>query len=226
MPIRFLFPILIAIALAAGLWVTKKPVVPASQTPAPVESIATTPLPAESSAPSEKQEVVSAPPKTVVVKPPPNPPAPKVEPAPVPPPAPKPASAPIPQPIAPKLTPATQPVVTSGYEQQLLAYINDYRAERGLKSLASSSALYILAKDHSDDMATRNDLNHDGFQDRFKKANRTECVENVGWNYATPEGQLKGWQDSPLHNANLLNPHITLVGIAQSGTYVTFFACQ
>ena len=52
------------------------------------------------------------------------------------------------------------------------------------------------------------------------------CVENLGWNYPTPEGLLEGWQLSATHHRNLLEPRVARMGLAASGDYVTFFACR
>jgi uncharacterized protein YkwD len=83
-----------------------------------------------------------------------------------------------------------------------------------------------LAKSHSHYMQKKKALDHDHFDDRFSKSGRSLCVENVGWNYQTPEAQLKAWKRSGGHNKNLLNKKINHAGIAKSGSYVTFFACE
>ncbi len=200
MPIRFLFPIIIAVALLIGVRAKKSEEVVQTTPSEVVEDVAL-----KTVIESPKQEVVSPPQKTVVVKPVPKPVVQQ-----------KPAQKPI--------TPQT-PGLTS-YESELLVLINNYRAEHGLGLLASNTALYNLAKEHSDEMANKKELSHDGFQSRFDRASRLECAENVGWNYFTPAAQLEGWKKSPPHNEALLNAQITIAGIAQSGTYVTFFACQ
>lgn len=197
MPIRFLFPIIIGAVLLFGLRAAEQNQVEEKQNPQVIE----TPAP---------KEVIESSKPTPVLKP-----------AAIKPVTPKPVAAPKP---APTITPQT-PGLTS-YESELLVLINGYRANRGLRSISANTALYNLAKEHSDDMYTRKNLNHDGFDDRFARAKRMECVENVGWNYLTPSDQLKGWQNSPQHNEALLNAQITTAGIAKSGTYVTFFACQ
>jgi uncharacterized protein YkwD len=83
-----------------------------------------------------------------------------------------------------------------------------------------------LAKSHSQYMQKKKALDHDHFDERFSKSGRSLCVENVGWNYPTPEAQLQAWKRSGGHNKNLLNKKINHAGIAKSGSYVTFFACE
>jgi uncharacterized protein YkwD len=55
---------------------------------------------------------------------------------------------------------------------------------------------------------------------------RNHCVENVGWNYASPEDEFIAWKRSDEHNSNMLVPDIRRAGISKVGVYVTFFACD
>jgi uncharacterized protein YkwD len=112
------------------------------------------------------------------------------------------------------------------YEDKLLTCINTYRVENDLKPILMEANLKILAKNQSQYMHKKNALNHDHFDERFSKSGRSLCVENVGWNYQTPEAQMQAWKKSGGHNKNLLNKKIKYAGIAKSGSYVTFFACE
>lgn len=116
--------------------------------------------------------------------------------------------------------------VRHNFDSELLAEINRYRAAHHLTKLAADDDMARLAKGHSDTMNRENRLSHDGFQDRFRESGRTECVENVGWNFQSPRQQFLGWKASPGHNRNMLMKGITRGGIARSGPYVTFFACN
>jgi uncharacterized protein YkwD len=111
------------------------------------------------------------------------------------------------------------------YEERLLLHINQHRKANGLSPLAMDKSLSRLAEHHSMHMEKKNVLSHEGFQERFRQSGRSQCVENVGWNYQTPEDQFRAWKTSREHNKNLLNKKITHAGIAQTGAYVTFFAC-
>jgi uncharacterized protein YkwD len=114
----------------------------------------------------------------------------------------------------------------SHYAGSLLNFINSYRVQHGLPSLMPSQQLAILAREHSAYMAERGDISHDGFEARFERSHRGTCVENVGWNYRDPFDQFKGWRSSSAHNSAMLNPHLTVSGIAIFDAYVTFFACS
>lgn len=113
----------------------------------------------------------------------------------------------------------------SSYEERLLLHINQYRMANGLNPLAMDENLTRLAERHSVHMEGKNILSHERFNERFRQSGRSLCVENVGWNYQRPEDQFRAWKTSRAHNKNLLNKKITHTGIAQTGTYVTFFAC-
>lgn len=116
--------------------------------------------------------------------------------------------------------------VQKNYDADLLAEINGYRAAHHLTKLAQDGDMARLAKEHSDRMNSENRLSHDGFQGRFTESGRTECVENVGWNYPAARQQFLGWKASPGHNRNMLRKEIMRAGIGRSGPYVTFFACN
>jgi uncharacterized protein YkwD len=111
------------------------------------------------------------------------------------------------------------------YEERLFMHINQYRMANSLNPLARDESLTRLAERHSVYMEEKNVLSHERFHERFSQSARSLCVENVGWNYQTPEDQFKAWKTSVEHNKNLLNKKITHMGIAQIGAYVTFLAC-
>jgi uncharacterized protein YkwD len=113
----------------------------------------------------------------------------------------------------------------SSYEGRLFMHINQFRMANGLKPLVMDEKLKRLAERHNVHMEGTNVLSHERFNERFRQSGRSLCVENVGWNYQTPEDQFRAWKTSEEHNKNLLNKTITRTGIAQTGTYVTFFAC-
>lgn len=112
------------------------------------------------------------------------------------------------------------------FEESLLTYINNYRAQHGLGPLSFDSRLTTIAEGHSRHMCEKDSLNHDNFEGRFNKSGKHLCVENVGWNSLTPESQFKGWKNSKGHNANMLHKKIKSAGISRTGAYVTFFACE
>lgn len=114
----------------------------------------------------------------------------------------------------------------SGYDLALLEQINRYRLENGLNRMRLDPALGELAREHSGMMFRRRQTNHDNFNARFQQAQSRLCVENVGWNYDTPAQMFEGWRRSSGHNRNMLKEGLNRAGIAETGKYVTFFACR
>ena len=115
---------------------------------------------------------------------------------------------------------------TAAYVEHLASLINEYRARNGLTPLVLAADLNVLAVEHSAKMADTRRLSHEGFRDRFDRTRARICVENVGVNFPHPEAQLAGWQASPGHHRNLLEPKVARMGIATERKFVTFFACS
>jgi uncharacterized protein YkwD len=112
------------------------------------------------------------------------------------------------------------------YSARLLVSINAYRVKHGVTELSPAPNLDVLAQEHSKHMAQVGQLSHEGFRERGMRSDSPVCVENVGWNYANPEAQLKAWIESPGHNKNMLDPKVTKAGVGELNAYVTFIACQ
>ncbi len=119
--------------------------------------------------------------------------------------------------------------VAGDFEEQTLQLINSYRSANKLKPLDSSSFCGELARQHSREMQERQEMNHDGADNRFRQAvaqGAGGCVENVAWNMDTPQRLFHAWRQSPGHDRNLLNRRTNGGGIGKVGEYVTFFACE
>ncbi|MEP7183045.1 MAG: CAP domain-containing protein [Betaproteobacteria bacterium] len=111
------------------------------------------------------------------------------------------------------------------YSQRLATLLNHYRASLGRPALAVDATIAGLARDHSAAMAKAGQLHHDDFPSRVRRSGFALCVENVGWNYRSPEGQFEGWRGSPGHDRNMLDPRVDRVGIGVVGGYATMIAC-
>ncbi len=99
--------------------------------------------------------------------------------------------------------------------------INAYRKEKGLKPLKLNTALTEAAKNHSRDLAKWDRISHYGSDgsnpwDRVKRVgyNAKVTAENVGTGQVTIDEVMKGWQNSPGHNKNLLLTDASDMGIA------------
>jgi uncharacterized protein YkwD len=111
------------------------------------------------------------------------------------------------------------------YPQRLAALVNQYRISHGLPALIVDTTVAGLAREHSAAMAKAGQLNHDDFPSRVRRSGLAMCVENVGWNYRSPEGQFDGWRASPGHDRNMLDPKVERMGIGTVADYVTMIAC-
>ena len=112
------------------------------------------------------------------------------------------------------------------YAARVLYAVNTYRVEKGLPALLPSPALLALAAEHSSEMAARKRPSHDGFARRFDRTGAELCVENVAQGFKVPEQVLSGWRTVSTHHRNLLEPRVRYLGLANTGLFVTFFACD
>ena len=128
--------------------------------------------------------------------------------------------------VMPAAAQAPAALPSESFLHQLGELINGYRQRHGLAPLDLADDLAQLASEHSASMAARRQLSHEGFRSRLQSARSRVCVENVGWNFPTPEGLLEGWRQSPGHHRNLLDPGVSRMGLAVTTRYVTFFACR
>lgn len=111
------------------------------------------------------------------------------------------------------------------YPRSLAALVNQYRVSHGLRALTFDTTVAGLAGEHSAAMAKEGQLNHDEFPSRVRRSGLAMCVENVGWNYRSPEGQFDAWRASPGHDRNMLDPRVERMGIGIVADYVTMIAC-
>ena len=99
--------------------------------------------------------------------------------------------------------------------------INAYRKKHGLKLLKLNPELTEAAKAHSRDLAKWDRISHYGSDgsnpwDRVKRTgyNARLTAENVGTGQIDFNEVMRGWEESPGHNKNLLTPDAEHMGIA------------
>jgi uncharacterized protein YkwD len=97
--------------------------------------------------------------------------------------------------------------------------ISGYRTNNGLGPVIIDPELTKLAADQARAMAARDKLDHSvsrPFQERIQSSGFDAgiAVENIGAGYHTLAEAFSGWRDSPPHRANMLNSHVTKMGIA------------
>ena len=115
---------------------------------------------------------------------------------------------------------------SADWPTRALQAVNQVRQQQGLPVLQAAIELQAIAQAHSDDMAARGRLSHDGFQARLDRADRTLCVENLAGGTHRPETLVAAWSRAPAHRRNLFEPRLRHAGVAAAQGYVTFFACE
>lgn len=133
--------------------------------------------------------------------------------------------------LAPKVT-----VQADTTADKWLADVNAYRAQHKLPALKWNAQLAVAADMQSVYMAGADTVDHG--QGLFSKSTPqvraetagyrgwTMIAENVAGGFSTWDAVFRGWQKSPGHNANILNPAAREIGIAvveNKGTNYNYF---
>lgn len=110
--------------------------------------------------------------------------------------------------------------LNTGFEAQVIALINQERANNGLSGLASSGALGNSSRNHSLDMACNNFVDHIGsngstFGSRISLAgfSFSTAGENIGAGQGSPADVVAAWMASEGHRVNILNASFTHIGV-------------
>lgn len=120
-------------------------------------------------------------------------------------------------------------------ERECLGLINQYRAQYGLAPLAASPTLIRSARWMSQDMAQHGYFGHTDSMGRnpfsrmaaFRYGYYTSQGENIAAGNSDAQSTFIQWQNSPEHNANMLNPNYRVIGIGrvelQGSMYVWYW---
>jgi uncharacterized protein YkwD len=92
--------------------------------------------------------------------------------------------------------------------------LNGFRTSNGLSELRVDPTLTAMASGHSADMARRDDLNHDGFQQN--RGPRGARAENVAYGCKETACVIKQWANSSGHRRNMLIPSLTRYGLGSA----------
>ncbi len=114
--------------------------------------------------------------------------------------------------------------------EEVLKYVNEYRAKKGLKALVMNDTISEVALEHSKYMGNKTiRINHDGFEDRMhglmkqlKPANG--AAENVANGQKDAREVVDMWIASPGHRENIEgNYHLSGIGIYRNKNGVLYF---
>jgi uncharacterized protein YkwD len=100
----------------------------------------------------------------------------------------------------------------------VIAQVNAVRASQGLAPVAADSRLTAAAAAHNARLAAQGRLSHDGFPARMQAlgASYGFVAENLAAGQPTAASVVAAWMQSAPHRANLLQPSISVVGVARS----------
>jgi uncharacterized protein YkwD len=97
--------------------------------------------------------------------------------------------------------------------------ISQYRQRHGLSAVRSDPVLTRLAQQQARAMAAAGVMDHSiagSFSSRIAGANASTAAENIAAGTRDFSSTFDLWQRSPGHNANLLRPGVTRIGIASA----------
>lgn len=109
-------------------------------------------------------------------------------------------------------------ITYSEIELNILELVNEYRIEKGLKSLERLNLISEVAESHTTYMAAVGKVSHDNFPDRHKqlvqKASAKFVGENVGFGYTCADDVFNAWLQSESHRMQIEKPNFTHFGIS------------
>ncbi len=115
--------------------------------------------------------------------------------------------------------------------------ISQYRVDHGLKPLRLDPTLMKLAAEHAQRMASMDRMSHTlpgegSFAERIARGGfqASMAAENVAAGQKSLAEVFSAWRKSPGHNANMLLPNVSLMGIAVAvqpgGRYHTYWSLE
>jgi uncharacterized protein YkwD len=120
---------------------------------------------------------------------------------------------------------------TVAHAEDMAEMISHYRRERGLSTVKIDPQLTAIAERQAKAMAASGIMDHDvagSFASRVSGAHLGMAAENIAAGTKTWAETFRMWQNSPGHNANLLQPQADSVGVAvarnNATQYKTFWA--
>jgi len=120
---------------------------------------------------------------------------------------------------------------TLAQAEDMASMISEYRRAHGLPAVKTDAQLTGIAQRQAHAMAASGVMDHSvagPFSARIAGANANAAAENIAMGTKTWAGTLQLWKSSAGHNANLLLPGATSVGVAVAHNaqtrYKTFWA--
>ncbi len=115
-------------------------------------------------------------------------------------------------------------MVASGAFADPQSEISAYRKSYGLSAVSLDPKLTELASKQANAMAERDSLDHNvyaSFRSRMASYDTLSAAENIAMGTRTFGETFAVWKSSSGHNANLLSPTATRIGIASASSHGT-----
>src|SRR5215510_248720 len=106
---------------------------------------------------------------------------------------------------------------TLAHAEDMAEMISHYRREHGLSAVKTDPQLTAIAERQAKAMAASGTLDHSvagSFSSRVSAVNANRAAENIAAGTKTWAETFRMWQNSPGHNANLLQARADSVGVA------------
>ena len=106
---------------------------------------------------------------------------------------------------------------TLAHADDMAEMISRYRREHGLSTVKTDPQLTAIAERQAKAMAASGIMDHSvagSFSSRVSSANANRAAENIAAGTKTWADTFRMWQNSPGHNANLLQARADSVGVA------------
>src|SRR5712671_7353758 len=120
---------------------------------------------------------------------------------------------------------------TLAHADDMAEMISRYRREHGLSTVKTDPQLTAVAERQAKAMAASGIMDHSvagAFSSRISSVNANRAAENIAAGTKTWADTFRMWQNSPGHNANLLQSRADSVGVAVAHNdqtrYKTFWA--
>jgi uncharacterized protein YkwD len=117
------------------------------------------------------------------------------------------------------------------HAEDMVQMISQYRREHGLSAVKTDPQLTAIAERQAKAMAASGIMDHSvagSFASRISGAHTGMAAENIAAGTKTWTDTLRSWENSPGHNANLLQSNADSVGVAVARNdqtrYKTFWA--
>lgn len=120
--------------------------------------------------------------------------------------------------VRPPVVAVRAPSAAQVFADRVLQLTNDERSRRGLPRLAQSACAESFASTGVKTLAALGSLVHQGLLPILTACRASAVAENIAFGNVTPEQLVAMWMNSAGHQANILQPSFTQIGLSMAVT--------